>query len=83
MQYNWQYVGLSIFKTSENTTRVCAVFGTAGEECTTLNTVFSLAGLGGDTMSIGNSYKGMMKDFKIYDWPKTGYEWGSMIKTSG
>lgn len=34
-------------------------------------------------MTIGKGYSGLIKDLKVYDWPKTGYEWKSMYKTTG
>ena len=83
MQNTWMYVGVSLFKTSPTTSRVCVAFATMAEQWTTINTVLKFTNAAGDLMTIGNQYTGLINNLKIYDWPKTGYEWTSQYQTSG
>lgn len=78
----WHYVGVSIYKYDDNNSKICAVFGTGTESCTTINTVVS-TDPSGNTFQVGDKFRGMIKDFSLLDWPKTGYEFTSSIQTAG
>lgn len=77
----WQYFGISLHKISSTQTRVCGIFGTGTEYCTTATGVLDLSG--GNTMQVGKNFQGMIKDMSVLDWPRTGYEWTSQIQTAG
>ena len=79
---DWTYVGVSIQKIENNRVNVCAVMGTNAEVCVIVNAEINLPAVG-HTFQVGNNFQGMIKDFSVLDWPKRGYEFSSMVQTSG
>ena len=59
------------------------MFGTGAETCSNVNSEFNLNNGGGYTFQVGNGFKGMIKDFHLLDWPKSDYEFSTVIQTAG
>ena len=78
----WHYVGISVQKIDPNLSRVCVVFGPNAESCANITAVLA-NDAGGNTIQVGNNFKGMIKDFTLYDWAKRDYEFTTMYQTTG
>lgn len=78
---NWHYFGVSVHKISATQSRICGVFSTGSEYCTTFDAVFTLSGA--DRVQIGKNFKGTIKEITVLDYPKVDYEFTSMRRTVG